>query len=92
MRDELPLKANKNESAIYNIDSSENSGSHWTCWSKRGNLVKYFDSFGNVPPPLEFVNYVGPKAEIIYNRNRYQDFDSSNCGQLCLKFLKSIKD
>ena len=55
---------------------------------KRGNSVKYYDSFGGVPLPKEFMNSVGPKVKIIYNRHQFPDY---GWGQLCIQFLKSLK-
>lgn len=57
MRDELKnIKPNKIESGVLNLDTSENQGTHWTCWIKNNNLILYFDSFGLVPP-LEIINF-----------------------------------
>lgn len=89
MRDNLPFKPFENESAVVNLGSSSTEGSHWCCYKKLGNLVLYFDSFGNLPPPLELVNYFGPKVEIKYNYYRKQGFGSVVCGKLCLQFLSS---
>lgn len=86
MRDQLPTKPLKNECGIMNLDSIIGSGTHWVAYWKKGELVIYFDSFGNLTPPIEFVNYMN-KFEIFYNREKYQDFNSINCGHLCLKFL-----
>lgn len=89
MRDSLPEKVRVNESAIVNLDTSSGPGTHWTCYQKLGNKVKYFDSFGNLKPPLELLNYWG-NVHVTYNRDQYQTYDMENCGQLCIQFLKSI--
>lgn len=90
MRDALPKKPKLNESAIVNLDSKYGSGTHWVAYCKRGNRVQYFDSFGNLRPPPELVQYLGPLAEIEYNYEREQGFDSVVCGHLCLKFLYNV--
>jgi hypothetical protein len=52
---------------------------------KKGIQIEYFDSYGNLQPPREIINYLG--KNIKYNYNRYQKNNSIICGQLCLKFL-----
>lgn len=54
MRDVLPRRPRKNESAIVNLDSIKcSSSTHWVCYKKRGDKVCYFDSFVNMRPPIE---------------------------------------
>jgi hypothetical protein len=89
MRDLLPRHTLHNECAIVNLDSYKNQGSHWVAYIKRGNVVRYFDSFGDLKPPKELIHYFGPGAEIIYNYQRKQKKYSVNCGQLSLQFLKT---
>lgn len=87
MRNNLPTKVNRNECAIVNLDSNDGPGSHWVTYKKRNNLVIYFDSYGNLPPPKELVSYFGNKCSIHYNYSRYQPYNSVKCGHLCLAFL-----
>lgn len=91
MSDALPPKVHKNECAIINLDVSKNAGSHWVAYVKCNNVVNYFDSFGALKPPKSLVNYLGEKTKIFYNNNRYQNYNQSNCGQLCLDFLYKNK-
>ncbi len=46
MKDQLPNKIRKNESMIINLDNSTGRGTHWVCFSKKDNVINYFDSFG----------------------------------------------
>lgn len=85
MRDSLPKKINKNECGIVNLDDESGAGTHWVAYCKRDTECTYFDSFGNLKPPLEIINYL-PNS-ITYNYERYQNYDTFNCGHLCLKFL-----
>lgn len=86
MRDELiHMKPDKTECAIINLDSKKGSGTHWVCYRKTNKQVDYFDSYGNLKPPLELVRYLG-NCNIYFNHDRYQ-FLSYNCGHLCLMFL-----
>lgn len=87
MRDDLPESGPKlNESAIVNLDSYSGKGTHWVAYRKSGNNVIYFDSFGNLQPPKELLKYLDVE-KIKYNYKKYQDFNTYNCGHLCLKFL-----
>lgn len=85
--DKLPLAPHTNESAVINLALERNPGTHWTCYKKLGNSVQYFDSFGNLPPPIRLQKYF-KGCRIEYNYDRRQAFgDTYNCGHLCLKFL-----
>lgn len=88
MRDELPKVPWLMECGVINLDSSENSGTHWVAYSKIKDYIEYFDSYGNLKPPKEFIAYVGPRIQ--YNYYNLQGNNSYNCGHLCLKFLRSF--
>lgn len=90
MRDNLPKKPWISECLVLNHDSSENAGTHWTCFVKTENTAFYFDSFGKLPPPLELVHYLGSDCKIYYNSHQFQTFDTIICGHLCLKFLSTF--
>ena len=75
-----------NESAFLNLDDKNGRGTHWVAYSKIGKNVTYFDSFGNLKPPKDLLAYLGVD-KIKFNYIRYQNFDTFNCGLLCLKFL-----
>lgn len=85
-RDRLPLRPKHTESAIVNLDSINNIGTHWVAYKKIGKIVNYYDSFGNLPPPLELQTYFNG-CDIEYNYNQHQKFNTNNCGRLCLEFL-----
>lgn len=89
MRDTLLKKARPAalECWILNHDSSDSDGTHWTALAKYKDVAYYFDSFGKLPPPLEVINYLGDSVRLYYNAKRYQNFDTTICGHLCLKFL-----
>lgn len=87
MRNALPPKPNKNECAIVNLDDKNGPGTHWVAFKKIGTNIQYYDSFGQLRPPLELINYFGKTVKVTYNYNREQNFDSYICGHLCLKFL-----
>lgn len=89
MRDNLPKgKIWDYECGIINLDNKSGPGTHWVAYYKNLKNIKYFDSVGNLHPPIEVVKYLGNK--LIYNYNRYQKFNTYNCGHLCLTFLYNI--
>lgn len=85
MINELPSRPYQNECGIVNLDRSDGAGTHWVAYYKSNNQIEYFDSYGNLRPPREIVNYLG--KNIKYNYNRFQKDNSVNCGHLCLRFL-----
>lgn len=87
MRNTLPIKPNKIECAILNLDILENPGTHWVAYIKKNNNVTYYDSFGALKPPKELVDYLGKNVKILYNNEKYQNYNQINCGHLCLEFL-----
>jgi len=86
MKDSLPKISRKNECAVINLDTSKGRGTHWVAYKKHNNIVEYFDSFGNLKPPKELIEYF-KSCTIMYNRDIYQKFNTYNCGHLCLQFL-----
>jgi hypothetical protein len=75
------------EAGILNLSKSWEEGTHWTAWFKHlDNKVCYFDSFGDLPPPRELIQYL-KNHDIFYNIAREQAFNTVICGQLSLCFL-----
>lgn len=90
MRDLLPYKINEYETGVVNLDGKNGKGTHWVCYVKHGLQIQYFDSFGNLQPPVELHRYFnsGPYyTEIRYNYFPIQQENDVNCGHLCLDFL-----
>lgn len=86
MRDDLPKDGpRKHESGIVNLDSKHGCGTHWVAYKKSNNIIRYFDSFGNLKPCSELVSYLN-NCRILYNQDKYQNL-GYNCGHLCLQFL-----
>lgn len=80
--------ARRLEQAVVNLDGSRDGrGTHWVAYSKRGDTVAYFDSFGNLRPPPQLLKYWRAR-DIRYNYKRLQGFKSERCGALCLRFLR----
>ena len=96
MRDELPSRSRINECGVLNLNTHLQSGSHWTCWYKRGKDRYYFDSFGEPPPP-QLLCYLKTPSElerdlpaIRCNAITVQHDQSDECGSLCLYVLKQM--
>lgn len=90
-RDALPASIYKTEKGIVNLDDNDGGGSHWVAYKRHNGVIKYFDSYGDLRPPIEVENYLLSKGGVIqYNYKRYQDMNTVNCGQLCLFFLKGL--
>jgi len=90
MKDELPQRPKNIECGIINLENQNQEGSHWTAYYKNKDLKYYFDSYGNIVPPIELVKYLG-KNNLYYNEKRIQNFnDPPICGHLCLLVLKDI--
>lgn len=98
MRNSLPKLPHTTECGIINLDSKEGGGTHWVAYYKNKNHIEYFDSFGNLHPPVEVVVYFRrgergggkTKTNIEYNYYPEQKYNTFNCGHLCLKFLYTI--
>ncbi len=95
MRDSLPMRGPRRyEAAIINLDDSSGPGTHWVAYRKNNSQVTYYDSFGDLPPPIELVRYLQSGREasknIYYTYDRQQEFASVLCGHLCLNFLAQL--
>ena len=89
MLDTLPKRPKSIECGVVNLDSKKGKGTHWVAYYKNKNFKEYFDSFGNLAPPKEIVKYLGAD-NLRYNYSQHQNFNTFNCGHLCLNFLYSI--
>jgi hypothetical protein len=86
MRDTLPKYPRRVEKVILNLDSIDGNGTHWVCYIKNNRDVNYFDSFGNLPPPKEVIDYL-KDCNIQFNRDCEQEENTVICGHLCILFL-----
>ena len=88
MRNELSRRVpHQYESGIINLDDKDGPGTHWVAYKKSNTETLYFDNFGNLKPPPDLVKYLDDGSFIKYNHSRYQEYDTFECGHLCLKFL-----
>ena len=72
---------------VVNTQTSTLPGEHWIAIFNSPNVIKVFDPFGFYYPSIVVnrVNAMGKQVE--YNKTRYQDPLSMNCGQHCLLWL-----
>jgi hypothetical protein len=68
---------------VFNLNNSNQRGSHWVALYKGKNKSYYFDSFGFVPDK-ELEPYIKPYK---YNKKQFQDIYSSSCGYYCIAFI-----
>ena len=96
MRDTLPKSPNHTECGIVNFNKSDQAGSHWVCYYKKGENRIYFDSFGQVTP-IEIQKYLKTKMEFDMNKaviqrntDIVQHVNTHVCGHLCLIVLTAL--
>ncbi len=91
----------KKYGVVYNLDTSEQSGSHWTALyvehdpkTKKAE-IDFYDSYGSKPIPLikKFIidlkskyEKVGFKPFLVYNDKRHQ-YGGSECGLYSMNFI-----
>jgi hypothetical protein len=73
-----PIKLEKGESAIFNLDTSDKPGSHWVAVCKSNRYITY-DSFGR--------NIKKISNSLFTEKDREQEYTENNCGQRCIAFL-----
>lgn len=96
MRDQVPTTTSLimdtgPECGIVNLHTSNQPGSHWTCYWKRSihhrePHVYWFDSYGDLGPPEEWKRYFAPR-KIFHNKENLQSYGTEICGHLCFLFL-----
>ena len=81
-KDEIPLIENK--SLIFNLQNSNQIGSHWLSLSRNNNIF-IFDSFGIGHIPKNIYE-IYKDFNIITNIYRIQHINSNLCGLFCVLF------
>jgi len=71
---------------IVNLDKHRYGGTHWTAIYRKGNVIFYFDAFGEIAP--EKLDKL--MCPYVFNGTDIQGLNSSSCGQFCVAFLKHM--
>ena len=90
MRDELKnMKCSEKESGIINLETSKDTGSHWTMYYKDEKQKIFYRTFGD-SPSNEIVEYLGPN---IYTSDlKSQEFTEDTCGLLCILIIYLLQE
>ena len=83
-KNEIPLIENK-KSLIFNLQNSNEKGSHWCSLSRKNNNIFIFDSFGIGYIPKNIYE-IFKNFNIITNIYRIQHINSNLCGLFCVLF------
>ena len=83
-KNEISLIEN-NKSLIFNLQNSNQGGSHWIALSRNNNNVFIFDSFGIGYIPKNIYE-ICKNFNIITNIYRIQNINSNLCGLFCVLF------
>ena len=84
-KDQIPLIKN-NKSLIFNLENSDQSGSHWCSLSvRKKDDIFIFDSFGVGYVPNNLYK-ICKDYNIATNIQRIQDINSNLCGMFCVLF------
>ena len=84
MKDQIPLIKN-NKSLIFNLQNSDQKGSHWVSLSTKNYNIFIFDSFG-IGYVLTNLYKIYKNYNIITNIYRIQDINSNLCSMFCVLF------
>ena len=71
---------------IYNLQNSDQNGSHWCSITRRNNTIFIFDSFGIGEIPLEIYK-IYKDFKIITNIYQIQHISSILCGLYSILFI-----
>ena len=71
---------------IYNLQNSNQNGSHWCSITRKNNTIYVFDSFG-IGQIIPDIYKIYKKFNIVTNIYRIQHFQSILCGLFSVLFI-----
>lgn len=85
------IKPKKNMSLIFNLNNSNQSGSHWVAILNDSKMpyCEFFDSFGIRPPKNAIKFMQKTNKPIQYNNTKLQKNNSILCGFFCIEYIKN---
>ncbi|KAE9522757.1 hypothetical protein AGLY_016866 [Aphis glycines] len=90
-RDSLPKKPHVIECGLLNLDISSGDGSHWVAFHKNKDKVIYFDSFGDLPPPIELQRYFKKfKISTVLTENYFPSLNVYEDSEIALLSLQTF--
>jgi hypothetical protein len=82
-----PIQKDEESLFVCNLDTSDESGSHWIVINKDGDNIFYFDSYGLPPLFDDLTQKIYNNCELLtWNATRLQGFNSTVCGHYCIVY------
>ena len=80
--DKIPKNIKEKHCCIFNLDKSNEPGSHWCGMYKENNIKYVYDSFGRI--------VIKGKGIIHTDKDKEQKTKEENCGQRCIAWLLCV--
>ena len=78
---------------VVNTGLSSTHGDHWVALRLQKAFCFYFDSFGVDIVDREILSFIKRKYQkYTFNNKCIQYYDSENCGEFCIAFIKMVKN
>ena len=78
---------------VVNTGLSSTHGDHWVALRLQKAFCFYFDSFGVDIVDREILSFIKRKYQkYTFNDKCIQNYDSENCGEFCIAFIKMVKN
>jgi hypothetical protein len=86
--DQIPKLTKRTPYAIANLDTSDESGSHWIALARKDGKVYFYDSFGRPDKSiLPLLGKSGNGVVVDTDHDREQGFAETNCGARSMAWL-----
>jgi len=86
--DQIPKLAKRSPYAIVNLDTSDESGSHWIALARKDGKVYFYDSFGRPNKSiLPLLKSSGNGTTVDTDKDAEQEISETNCGARSMAWL-----